>query len=311
MRTVLPLFCAIGLAAGLAPSLEGQAGRTVRGSVVAAADGGPVADAAIRLLEPGRGRLTHSSPAGRFELRVPDGPVRLLVARIGYAPDTQAVAATVTTVVVRLQESAFALDPITVAAEPAYSAASSRAIRELDILLRPRETSQELLRLAPGLVIAQHAGGGKAEQIFLRAFDADHGTDIAVTVDGIPVNMVSHGHGQGYADLHFIMPEAVQLGQVRKGPYDAEDGNLATAGAIEFRTRDRRICAPERATATSVGARRTRTGPSERRARPWSSCSRATAWGAPRSWRWTTCSTWNGTRHSSRRRHGCGASPLP
>jgi TonB dependent receptor/TonB-dependent Receptor Plug Domain len=239
MRTVLPFLCAIGLAAGLPPSLQGQTSRTLRGSVVAVVDSEPVGDAVIRLLDPGRERLTHSTSAGSFELRVPDGPVRLLVARIGYAPDTVAVAPTVTTVVVRLRESAFALDPITVAAEPTYSTASSRTIRELDILLRPRETSQELLRLAPGLVIAQHAGGGKAEQIFLRAFDADHGTDVAVTVDGVPVNMVSHGHGQGYADLHFLTPEAVQVGQVRKGPYDAEDGNLATAGAIEFRTRDR------------------------------------------------------------------------
>jgi TonB dependent receptor/TonB-dependent Receptor Plug Domain/Carboxypeptidase regulatory-like domain len=239
MRTAVPLLCAIGLAAGLPSSLEGQAGRTLRGTVVAEADNAPVADAVIRLLEPGWERLTHSGPEGRFELRLPPGPVRLLVARIGYAPDTLTVAPTITKVVVRLRASAFALDPITVAAEPTYSAASSKAIRELDVLLRPRETAQELLRLAPGLLIAQHAGGGKAEQIFLRGFDADHGTDVAVTVDGVPVNMVSHGHGQGYADLHFITPEAVQLGQVRKGPYDAEDGNLATAGAIEFRTRDR------------------------------------------------------------------------
>ncbi|HET9274921.1 MAG TPA: TonB-dependent receptor plug domain-containing protein, partial [Gemmatimonadales bacterium] len=239
MRAPLSLLCAIGVVAGLPPSLQGQAGRTLRGRVVAAVDSAPIADAVIRILEPTAERITHSSSAGRFELRAPDGPVRLLVARIGYAPDTLAVAPTATVVTVWLRESAFALDPITVAAEPTYSAASSRAIRELDILLRPRETAQELLRLAPGLVIAQHAGGGKAEQIFLRAFDVDHGTDVAVTVDGVPVNMVSHGHGQGYADLHFLTPEAVQLGQVRKGPYDAGDGNLATAGAIEFRTRDR------------------------------------------------------------------------
>ena len=239
MRTALSLLCATGLAAGLPPSLHGQGGRTLHGSVVAAADGEPIADAVIRLLPPGRERITHSNASGRFELRAPDGPLRLLVARIGYAPDTVAVAPAATTVVARLRESAFALDPITVAAEPAYAAASSRTIRELDVLLRPRETAQELLRLAPGLVLAQHAGGGKAEQLFLRAFDADHGTDVEVTVDGVPVNMVSHGHGQGYADLHFLTPEAVRLGQVRKGPYDAEDGNLATAGAIEFRTRDR------------------------------------------------------------------------
>jgi outer membrane receptor protein involved in Fe transport len=207
--------------------------------MVTAADSTPVADAVIKLVEPAVGRFTHSSPAGRFELAVPAGPVRVLVARIGYAPDTVAVGPDDRRLVIRLRESAFALDPITVSAEPTYSAASSRSIREFDLQLRPRETAQELLRLAPGLVIAQHAGGGKAEQIFLRAFDVDHGTDVAVSVDGVPVNMVSHGHGQGYADLHFITPEAVQLGEVRKGPYDAEDGNLATAGSVNFRTRDR------------------------------------------------------------------------
>ena len=116
---------------------------------------------------------------------------------------------------------------------------------QFDIELRPRESAQELLRLAPGLVIAQHAGGGKAEQIFLRGFDADHGTDVAVSVDGTPVNMVSHGHGQGYADLHFIVPDVVKVGEVRKGPYDAQDGNLATAGAVDFQTRDRVAAATE------------------------------------------------------------------
>lgn len=93
--------------------------------------------------------------------------------------------------------------------------------------------------MVPGLVIAQHAGGGKAEQIFLRGFDADHGTDVAVSVDGTPVNMVSHAHGQGYADLHFLIPEVVSEVEVRKGPYDVRDGDFATAGAVAFRTLDR------------------------------------------------------------------------
>ena len=76
-------------------------------------------------------------------------------------------------------------------------------ISRIDHNLRPARSSQEFLRMVPGLFIAQHAGGGKAEQIFLRGFDVDHGTDFQVSVDGIPVNMVSHAHGQGYADLHF------------------------------------------------------------------------------------------------------------
>jgi outer membrane cobalamin receptor len=95
-----------------------------------------------------------------------------------------------------------------------------------------------MLRIVPGLFIAQHAGGGKAEQIFLRGFDIDHGTDIAITVDGIPVNMVSHAHGQGYADLHFLIPETVEKIAFDKGPYFTGKGNLATAAYVDFTTKE-------------------------------------------------------------------------
>lgn len=111
-------------------------------------------------------------------------------------------------------------------------------ISDLDIHLRPINNSQEVLRIVPGLFMGQHAGGGKAEQIFLRGFDIDHGTDIAITADGMPVNMVSHAHGQGYADLHFLIPELIQKVDFNKGPYFAEKGNFATAGYVDFKTRD-------------------------------------------------------------------------
>ena len=110
-------------------------------------------------------------------------------------------------------------------------------IGSVDIMLRPLNTSQDVLRIVPGLFIAQHAGGGKAEQIFLRGYDIDHGTDISVSVDGMPVNMVSHAHGQGYADLHFLIPETVEKINFDKGPY-FNKGNLATAGYAEFQTKE-------------------------------------------------------------------------
>jgi outer membrane receptor protein involved in Fe transport len=110
-------------------------------------------------------------------------------------------------------------------------------ISAVDAQLRPVQNAQEMLRLVPGLFIAQHAGGGKAEQIFLRGFDIDHGTDISLTADGIPVNMVSHAHGQGYSDLHFIIPETIETVDFGKGPYTAEQGNFATAGYANFQTR--------------------------------------------------------------------------
>ena len=103
------------------------------------------------------------------------------------------------------------------------------------ICSRP-DPAQDLLRLVPGLFIAQHQGGGKAEQIFLRGFDADHGTDVNISVDGVPVNMVSHAHGQGYADLHFLIPETVSNYDFGKGPYYTGKGDLATAGYVSYTT---------------------------------------------------------------------------
>jgi outer membrane receptor protein involved in Fe transport len=121
---------------------------------------------------------------------------------------------------------------------PSQRPHDQQLISSLDIKLRPITNSQEVLRMVPGLFIGQHAGGGKAEQIFLRGYDLDHGTDIRLSVDGMPVNMVSHAHGQGYADLHFVIPELIQGVDFKKGSYNAEKGNLATAGWVDFRIKD-------------------------------------------------------------------------
>ena len=112
------------------------------------------------------------------------------------------------------------------------------ALTALDLNMQPAKSAQDLLRLIPGLFIAQHQGGGKAEQIFLRGFDADHGTDVNVTVDGIPVNMVSHAHGQGYADLHFLIPETVSGYDFGKGPYYSDKGDFTTAGYVAYYTKN-------------------------------------------------------------------------
>lgn len=111
-------------------------------------------------------------------------------------------------------------------------------LNELDQQLRVLRTGQDYLQVVPGLFLAQHAGGGKAEQLFLRGFDLDHGTDLSIKVDGVPVNMVSHAHGQGYADLHFLIPETIDEVLYQKGPYQAHSGNLSTAGTVEFKTKD-------------------------------------------------------------------------
>src|SRR5713101_2108811 len=232
----------VGAAVLLSASLQAQDGSAVRGFVLDAATGKPMSGAVIAVLEASPPRFTSTTAAGVFAIGVPGDSARLVAALIGYAPETLAVTADRrATVTFRLAEAALALDPVTVSAERTFSSstAASRLIRDLDIRLRPRESSQELLRLTPGLLIAQHAGGGKAEQIFLRGFDADHGTDVAISVDGVPVNMVSHAHGQGYADLHWLIPEVVEYVDVHKGSYEAQDGDLATAGAVALHTKDR------------------------------------------------------------------------
>ncbi len=137
----------------------------------------------------------------------------------------------------------------TIEAERTFSAASSRTVRDLDFLERPMNSPEEILRVVPGLVTAQHQGGGKADQLFLRGFDADHGTDVAVYLDGIPINLPSHAHGQGYSDLHFIIPEAIERLDVTKGPYFAEYGDFDTAGAANLVTRKQ----VERAQVTATG----------------------------------------------------------
>ncbi|MCG2575550.1 TonB-dependent receptor [Dechloromonas sp. XY25] len=97
-------------------------------------------------------------------------------------------------------------------------------------LLRPGEA----LEMVPGLIVTQHAGDGKANQYFLRGFNLDHGTDFATTVGGVPVNMPTHAHGQGYTDLNFLIPELVERIAFRKGPYFAEEGDFSSAGAAHI-----------------------------------------------------------------------------
>jgi hypothetical protein len=105
--------------------------------------------------------------------------------------------------------------------------------RELE--LRPRLRPGDVVEAVPGLFAIQHAGGGKSNQYLLRGFDADHGTDVAFFTDGVPVNMPSHGHGQGFADLHFVIPELIVGLEGYKGMSFTQFGDFATAGAINMR----------------------------------------------------------------------------
>jgi outer membrane receptor for Fe3+-dicitrate len=99
---------------------------------------------------------------------------------------------------------------------------------------RPTLRTGEVLEVVPGLIVTQHSGDGKANQYFLRGFNLDHGTDLASRVDGLPVNMPTHGHGQGYSDINFLIPELVQRIDYKKGTYYADEGNFSAAGAVDL-----------------------------------------------------------------------------
>ena len=227
-------------AISMSTPLFAQTTAVLKGRVLDAESGQGLTGVNVVLRGTGLGTITGAD--GSFEIiKLKSRAYEVSASMIGYKTSSQTItlaAGDEARLEIILEAKPVTLNDILVQADRPVSAASSRAVREFDLQIRPTRSAQEVLQLAPGLIIAQHAGGGKAEQIFLRGFDADHGTDVNISVDGIPVNMVSHGHGQGYADAHFIIPEVIEGLEVFKGPYFAEFGNLATAGAIAFRSRD-------------------------------------------------------------------------
>jgi hypothetical protein len=131
------------------------------------------------------------------------------------------------------------LEEVVVEAERPLSAASSSEVNASLFKLRPHSQMIQILDNIPGLVVAQHQGGNKAPQWLIRGFDADHGTDIAVFVDDLPVNLPSHAHGQGYADVNFVIPETLERYELFKGPYFPQFGDFDNAAALNLVTKDR------------------------------------------------------------------------
>ena len=116
--------------------------------------------------------------------------------------------------------------------------ANQGVVSAADLSLRPLLRPGEVVEQVPGVIVTQHSGSGKANQYFLRGFNLDHGTDLAVRVDEMPVNMPSHAHGQGYADLNFLIPELVRQVAYEKGPYYADVGDFGSAGAFNIQYYD-------------------------------------------------------------------------
>lgn len=181
-----------------------------------------------------KNRTTTAAKDGRFSIALEIADTIVTISAIGYA--IQEIS-TSTSGTILLTPVAFNLKEVVIAAGNVNKVYST--LSKIDLNQRPVNSAQEFLRYVPGLFIAQHQGGGKAEQIFLRGFDVDHGTDVRITVDGMPVNMVSHAHGQGYADMHFVIPELVKAIDYGKGSYYTVQGNFNTAGYVELQTANR------------------------------------------------------------------------
>ncbi|ANI90562.1 hypothetical protein A9P82_02220 [Arachidicoccus ginsenosidimutans] len=183
------------------------------------------------------GMAVQTDARGKFILKAPSKqPIVITVAYVGYVQ----VFDTITeeqSVLIELSKSGVQLRDITITASksPLYS---TQILSTLDLNAHPAKTAQDLLRLVPGLFVAQHQGGGKAEGLALRGFDADHGTDLGIFVDGMPVNLPAHAHGQGYADLHFLIPELVGSYEWGKGTYYSNKGDYTTAGFVSYNTKD-------------------------------------------------------------------------
>lgn len=187
------------------------------------------------ILNMSSGEHEHSNNDGRFEFQKLSIGDSLLVAHYGYDRLEIRIKSLQQPLEIELVERPVSFEEVVIT--PDVDVLSQ--LVEIEQKINPVQSSQEILQRVPGLFIGQHAGGGKAEQIFLRGFDVDHGTDVRISVDGMPVNLVSHAHGQGYADLHFLIPEVVESIDFGKGPYYADQGDFNTAGYVNFRTKKR------------------------------------------------------------------------
>lgn len=216
--------------------------------------GRPVAGARVEATRPGRqealGAATDAQ--GRARLDLEDGTWQLRVSHPAYLAFVRRARVGVGAA----HHLAFTLQPYaaaTVAVEERAAVADLSALDEplnhllglataaseglvtpAELQARPAQRPGDVMEAVPGLLVSQHSGEGKANQYYLRGFNLDHGTDLAVRVAGVPVNLPSHAHGQGYLDLNFLIPELVGRVQYRKGPVYAEEGDFASAGAVDI-----------------------------------------------------------------------------
>ena len=240
----------------LAPAVagQGQAGGTVTGQVFDQT-GALIPGVSVELISSGApGHMeTISESDGTYRFgNVPPGPAEVTFRLINFsAVRREVVVAAGSTATADAVMLISASADITITAPRTFrnlaelenpaenlvgiaSASSEGAITSAQLTVRPLNRAAEVLETVPGMIISQHSGEGKANQYYLRGFNLDHGFDFAQTIAGIPVNMPTHAHAQGYADANFLIPELVSGVQFRKGPYYAEEGDFSSAGAANI-----------------------------------------------------------------------------
>jgi TonB-dependent receptor-like protein/carboxypeptidase-like protein len=205
---------------------------TIKGRVLDSLSGEPLENAVIAA----PATSTLSDQQGNFELRLRHNSDSLTISFVGYAKRHIAIKDPSQPLLIAMERGTIDLRSITV--QPLPNNASFSTISHIDLHMHTINSAQDLMRLVPGLSLMQHQGGGLADHIFYRGFDADHGTDVGVSVDGMPLNLVSHTHGQGFSDLHMLIPELTTNLEYGKGPYYTDHGDFTTAGYLAFRTTD-------------------------------------------------------------------------
>ncbi|HEY5406411.1 MAG TPA: TonB-dependent receptor [Ginsengibacter sp.] len=207
--------------------------RTITGRVTDKSTYEPVQSAVVSDIKNNSNTLTDAD--GNFSLTNIAPEDSLVITSVGFSSKKIIVPGDVKTLNIFLEKGNINLKDVVISRK-LNSIITSRILSRIDLNMKPARSAQDMLRLVPGLFIAQQVGGGKAEQIFLRGFDADHGTDVSVSVDGMPVNLPSQAHGQGWADLHYVIPETIGGYDFGKGPYYANKGDFNTAGYVNYNT---------------------------------------------------------------------------
>jgi len=251
MRSTIFKFVILAFFLAAAPLISGQTSEAaspsqLSGSVVDQF-GAAIAGATVQVRSTNGSLLgtAQSDANGSFTVSgIPAGNDRLVVSHSGFdareipvsigtaeAPASLRISLAVGTVITTVDVEGREDDLIGIADSGAQGTVGATEIQD-----RPILRSGEVLETVPGVIITQHAGGGKANQYFLRGFNLDHGTDFAIFLDDMPLNLPSHAHGEGYSDMNAVIPEFVRLVNFEKGPYYADVGNYGSAGTahLEF-----------------------------------------------------------------------------